>query len=50
MNCPVCETKILILKYKVVDCKCGAKLFASMVNGKLEIYNLKNDKGDIKND
>lgn len=46
MICPDCKRAILIVKYKIVDCKCGARLFASVVKGKLEIYNLKNKEGE----
>ncbi|TCU67532.1 hypothetical protein EV204_11283 [Tissierella praeacuta] len=43
MNCPKCNRKIDIKKNQTVDCRCGAKLLATQIKGKLEIFDLRKD-------
>ncbi|WP_312907275.1 hypothetical protein [Tissierella praeacuta] len=43
MNCPKCNRKIDIKKNQTVDCRCGAKLLATLVKGNLEVFGLRKD-------
>lgn len=40
MNCPNCRKTISIKKNQVLYCRCGAKLLATLIKGKLEVFNL----------
>ena len=43
MKCPKCNRKIAIKKNQSIDCQCGAKLLATQIKGKLEIFDLRKD-------
>lgn len=46
MKCPNCKTEIIIKKYALITCRCGANLLLVTVNGKEELHDLtlKEDK------
>ncbi len=44
MKCPKCNRDIGIKKNQSIDCQCGAKLLATLIKGKLEIFDLRKDE------
>lgn len=43
MKCPKCNRPVSLKKNQTIDCKCGAKLLAVQIKGKLEIFDLRKD-------
>ena len=43
MKCPNCRREVSIKKNQTVDCQCGAKLLATQIKGKLEVFDLRKD-------